>query len=142
GLLEHPHQAFEYFRTNGIPKVICEEKHMGSRAVFFLCRDEDAAKKRFGVATGEVGAIVTRTGRRFFDDLGLERTLLERIIQAMDRANCWDSLDTDWIILDCELMPWSAKAQELLRRQYAPVGSSGIAATSRAKDAVSQALAR
>jgi len=26
--------------------------------------------------------------------------------------------------MDCELMPWSAKAEELLRRQYAAVGAA------------------
>ena len=31
GYLEHPKEAFEYFRKNGISHVICEEKHMGSR---------------------------------------------------------------------------------------------------------------
>src|SRR5712691_144219 len=35
---------------------------------------------------------------------------------------------TDWLCLDCELMPWSAKAQELLRQQYAAVGASARAA--------------
>src|SRR5207244_6939939 len=39
GLLEHPAQAFAYYRTQGVPKVICEEKHMGSRAVVIVCRD-------------------------------------------------------------------------------------------------------
>lgn len=109
---------------------------MGSRAVVFLCRNEDAARKRFGVDTGETGAIVTRTGRRFFDDLALERELLDRIVTAFDRAGLWDELDSDWAILDCELMPWSAKGQELLRRQYAPVGSAGLAATVAARSAV------
>src|SRR5208337_4242108 len=32
GLLEHPAQAFAYYRHEGVPRVICEEKHMGSRA--------------------------------------------------------------------------------------------------------------
>src|SRR5262249_48084170 len=49
GLLEHPAEAFAYFRHEGVPAVICEEKHMGSRAVVVLCRDEDIARKRFGV---------------------------------------------------------------------------------------------
>ena len=31
------------------PQVVCEEKHMGSRAVVVVCRDEDAARQRFGV---------------------------------------------------------------------------------------------
>ncbi|HTQ08961.1 MAG TPA: polynucleotide kinase-phosphatase, partial [Fimbriimonadaceae bacterium] len=128
GLLEHPHEAFEHFRISGVPRVICEEKHMGSRAVVFLCRDEEAARKRFGIG-GEIGSVVTRTGRRFFDDFAKERELLERLIAAADRAGLWEKLNSDWLILDCELMPWSAKAQELLRRQYAPVGSAGRAAT-------------
>ena len=40
----------------------------------------------------------------------------------------WDELKTGWVCLDCELMPWSSKAQELLVRQYAPTGASGRAA--------------
>ncbi len=40
GLLEHPAEAFAYYRNEGVPRVICEEKHMGSRAVVIACRDE------------------------------------------------------------------------------------------------------
>ena len=52
GLLEHPAEAFAYFRSQGAPQVICEEKHMGSRAVVVVCRDEQAARERFGVVEG------------------------------------------------------------------------------------------
>ena len=45
--LEHPAEAFTYYRREGVPKVICEEKHMGSRAVVIVCRDEGVAAKRF-----------------------------------------------------------------------------------------------
>lgn len=124
GLLEHPTEAFAYFRHEGIPTVICEEKHMGSRAVVVLCRDEHVARKRFGVVGEGIGVCYTRTGRRFLDSGDLESQFLHRIREASDRAAIWDTLKTDWICLDCELMPWSAKAQELLRRQYAAVGSA------------------
>ncbi|MGH7224973.1 MAG: polynucleotide kinase-phosphatase, partial [Gemmataceae bacterium] len=30
GLLEHPAEAFAYYRSQGAPQVVCEEKHMGS----------------------------------------------------------------------------------------------------------------
>jgi len=43
-------------------------------------------------------------------------------------AGIWEELGTDWVCLDCELMPWSAKAQELLRQQYAPTGAAARAA--------------
>ena len=36
--LEHPAEAFAYFRREGVPRVVCEEKHMGSRAVVIVCR--------------------------------------------------------------------------------------------------------
>ena len=68
GLLEHPAEAFAYFRHAGVPRVVCEEKHMGSRAVVIVCRDEDAARKTFGVTGEGIGICYTRTGRRFFDD--------------------------------------------------------------------------
>jgi protein phosphatase len=78
GYLEHPEEAFAYFRSQGVPHVVCEEKHMGSRAVVVICRDEEAARKRFGVE-GEAGIVVTRTGRQFFNDAALEATMLDRV---------------------------------------------------------------
>ena len=121
GLLEHPADAFAYFRTSGVPKVVVEEKHMGSRAVLVVCRDADVATKRFGITDGSAGSIYTRTGRRFFDE-NLEVAVLGRVRAAMDAAGTWDELVTDWVLIDAELMPWSAKAQELIRQQYAPTG--------------------
>ncbi|MEM7483188.1 MAG: polynucleotide kinase-phosphatase [Acidobacteriota bacterium] len=125
GLLEHPAEAFGYYRRLGIERVICEEKHMGSRAVVVVCRDADAATERFGVATGETGICFTRTGRRFFADPELEIQLLDAVRSAATSARIWEELESEWLVLDCELMPWSVKAQELLRGQYAPVGTTG-----------------
>jgi protein phosphatase len=142
GLLEHPAEAFTYYRNEGAPKVICEEKHMGSRAVVVACRDESAARDRFGVATGDRGAVVTRTGRRFFNDDALERAFLDRVCNALHAAGLWSKLDTSWACLDCELLPWSAKAQELLRTQYAAVGSAGKAALPEAVCALTAARSR
>jgi protein phosphatase len=139
GLLEHPAEAFAYYRSQGAPQVICEEKHMGSRAVVIVCRDEGAARERFGVTEGETGIVYTRTGRRFFNDPVLEQEFLGRVRAALTAADLWSALDTTWACLDCELMPWSAKAQDLLRQQYAAVGAAGRAALPRAVAALSQA---
>lgn len=141
-LLEHPAQAFAYYRKEGISKVICEEKHMGSRSVIIVCRDAGVARKRFGVLEDESGICYTRTGRRFFDDLALESELLQRIRAAVDRSGLWEELATDWMCLDCELMPWSAKAQELLRTQYAAVGAASTAALRDSVSVLEQAAAR
>lgn len=127
GLLEHPAEAFSYYRSEGVPRVVCEEKHMGSRAVVVVCRDEDAARTNFGVVGEGIGACFTRTGRRFFDDATLEAGLLGRVRDAAEAAGWFERFETDWVLLDCELMPWSAKAQELLQSQYAAVGAAARA---------------
>src|SRR5436190_4686034 len=110
GLLEHPAEAFGYYRRQGVPRVICEQKHMGSRAVVIVCRDEDTARRRFGVVGEGFGICYTRTGRRFFDNAKIEQEFLQSVRGAVDAASFWKQFHTDWICLDAELMPWSAKA--------------------------------
>lgn len=123
--LEHPSDVFNYYRNQGVPTLIWQEKHMGSRAIVIVCRDKTIVQKRFGVPSESIGVCYTRNGRPFFDENTLETQLLNQIKHTIDKLDYWEKLDTDWICLDCELMPWSVKAQELLRQQYAPVGIAG-----------------
>ncbi|WP_428935575.1 polynucleotide kinase-phosphatase [Streptomyces sp. ACT015] len=123
GYLEHPVEAFEQYARDGVGRVVCEEKHMGSRAVALVCRDADAARARFGV-DGPTGSLYTRTGRPFLDDASVTEEILGRLRTAIGAAGLWDELDTDWLLLDGELMPWSLKASGLLRGQYAAVGAA------------------
>jgi protein phosphatase len=128
GYLEYPREAFQYYAQEGVAEVICEQKHMGSRAVVIICREEEVAKRRFGIEGEGFGICYTRTGRRFFDKEAKEREFLEVIRQAIDRAGWWEKFQSDWFCFDGELMPWSAKAQELLQKQYAATGSAARAA--------------
>ncbi|MFL5766836.1 MAG: polynucleotide kinase-phosphatase [Actinomycetota bacterium] len=125
-LLEHPADAFASYRRDGVASVVCEEKHMGSRAIAVVCRDADVAERRFRVPDAN-GIVYTRTGRRFFD-MELEAAVLERLRDAIAAAGLWEELETDWLVLDAEVMPWSLKAEELVRDQYAAVGAAGTAA--------------
>ena len=124
GLLEHPNEVFTYFRNSGVSSVVCEEKHMGSRAVVVVGQDEAAIERRFGITGDGVGVCYTRTGRRFFEDRALEAEFLERVRMGISDAGLWDELGTDWVALDSEIMPWSLKAQEMIREQYAAVGAA------------------
>lgn len=142
GYLEHPAEALEYFRRHGVGQVVCEEKHMGSRAVVVICRDEEVVRRRFGVVGDGIGIVYTRTGRRFFDEPVLEQGLLTLLHEALTASAFWETQETDWACLDCELMPWSAKAQELIRQQYAAVGAAAGAALGEAMDVLDQAVAR
>ncbi|MFE6104835.1 polynucleotide kinase-phosphatase [Streptomyces laurentii] len=152
GYLEHPAEAFAQYAADGVGRVVCEEKHMGSRAVALVCRDA-AAAERFGVdgvgegdgpgvGRGVTGALYTRTGRPFFDDPDTTEEVLQRLRAAIGAAGLWDELDTDWLLFDGELMPWSLKSVGLLRTQYAAVGAASRAVLPDAVAALEQAVAR
>ncbi|OAR23370.1 polynucleotide kinase-phosphatase [Streptomyces sp. ERV7] len=139
--LEHPAEAFAQYAADGVGRVVCEEKHMGSRAVALVCRDAEAARERFGVE-GPTGALHTRTGRPFFDDAAVTEEILGRLRAAVSAAGLWDELGTDWLLFDAELMPWSLKASGLLRSQYAAVGAASGAVFPGALGALEAAAAR
>jgi len=170
GLLEHPEQAFTAYRSDGVADVLCEEKHMGSRAVLLVCRTPAAAQARFGVlpaapaahaspaaaaaqaspaapstlastAGGACGTVWTRTGRPFFP-AALTADLAGRVRIAAEQAGLFRELDTLWLLLDAELLPWNVKAGQLLRDQYAAVGAAARAALPAAAAALEQTRAR
>ncbi len=123
-LLEHPDAAFAYYREQGVSHVICEEKHMGSRVIVIVAKDEEAICKRFGMVDAGFGICYTRTGRPFFNNTAMQLSLLTQLRDALTETNFWEDFKTDWVCLDAELMPWSSKAQALLEQQYAAVGAS------------------
>ncbi len=154
GLLEHPDQAFDAFRADGVAEVLCQEKHMGSRAVLLVGRSPEALADRFGVpadaGTGP-GAIWTRTGRPFFgaglsstglSGAGLTASLCDRVRAAAEQAGLFGELGTSWLLLDAELLPWNVKAGALLRDQYAAVGAAARAALPAAVSALAAAQDR
>ena len=142
GLLEHPEQAFTAYHSDGVAEVLCEEKHMGSRAILLVCRTPAAARARFGVpVTGACGAIWTRTGRPFFPP-ALTADLADRVRAAAEHAGLFSELETLWLLLDAELLPWNVKAGQLLRDQYAAVGAAARAALPAAVAALEQAAGR
>ncbi|MGW9082208.1 polynucleotide kinase-phosphatase [Streptomyces yangpuensis] len=141
GYLEHPAEAFAQYRHDGVDRVVCEEKHMGSRATVLLCKDADAARGRFGV-DGPTGSVYTRTGRPFFHDAEVTEEVLARLRAAVTGAGLWEELGTDWLLLDGELLPWSLKSGGLLRNQYAAVGAAARTVFPGAVAALEAAVAR
>lgn len=135
-LLEHPDEAFAYYRGEGINELVCEEKHMGSRAVVVLTRNP----QRFDAPAGWRGVVFTRSGRAFFDE-GLGDEFLRRLDVAVEKAGLWSELETEWLVLDAELLPWSLKAGDMIREQYASVGAAATAALPLAVAALEQAAA-
>jgi protein phosphatase len=141
-LLEHPAEAFAYYQKLGVERVVCEEKHMGSRVVVVLGKDEAAIQRRLGLTGEGIGKCYTRTGRNFFTDKDLETAFLARLRDALTTAGFWEKFDTDWVCLDAELLPWSAKAQELVKNQYAAVAAAATAALPQVEAVLAEAAAR
>jgi len=140
--LEHPVQALNYYKKRGVTKVVCEEKHMGSRAVLVICRNEQVVRERFGIENEGIGICYTRTGRNFFNDAQIEQEFLARVNRCLTETGFWDKFKTDWVCLDAELMPWSAKAQALLKDQYAAVGAAAGGALPEVERVLQLALER
>ncbi|WP_312599524.1 hypothetical protein [Brevundimonas sp.] len=139
--LDHDHRATSAADNASAAKVV-RVKHMGSRAVIALCRDASVARERFGVAGEESGAIWTRTGRSFFNDPAMTEGLLARLRARVDEIGLWDELATNWLLLDSEIMPWSAKAGSLIESQYAPVATSSSEGFRTAREALARAMNR
>jgi protein phosphatase len=128
--LEHPAQALAWYAERGVSDLVAEEKHMGSRGLLVVARDVQVAERRFGTEDGKQGVVYTRTGRPFFRDDALEGDVIARVAEAAEKAGLWEKLNSDWILLDAEIMPWSAKAQDLLKTQYYPTVASAKASAS------------
>jgi protein phosphatase len=141
-LLEHPEAAFDYYKEQGVTHVVCEEKHMGSRTIVIVAKDEEAIRKRFGIQNEGSGICYTRTGRPFFSDAAMQKVLLSQLRDALTETNFWEEFKTSWVCLDAELMPWSSKAQALLEHQYAAVGTSASHSFAEAVDVLEQTKAR
>lgn len=118
---------------------------MGSRAVVLVRREPGAptgSGDGLGTAPGVgAGAVHTRTGRSFYD-ADLTAVLLGRVRAAVSAAGLWDELGTDWLLLDAELLPWTAKAEGLVRERYAAVGAAARAALPATLDVLDAAAAR
>lgn len=128
GLLEHPDEAFSHFAKRSVGRVICEEKHMGSRAVVRVRADG-------------TGVVHSRTGRSFFEP-AVQKGVLERIARSVGSAGLWEELGATWLLLDAEILPWTAKAEAMVRNQYAKVGAAATTALPATINALKAAAAR
>ena len=128
GLLEHPDEAFSHFGRRGVGHVVCEEKHMGSRGVIRVRPDG-------------TGVVHSRTGRSFFDP-AKQQLVLSRIAAAVSAAGLWEELGATWLLLDAEILPWTAKAEAMVRQQYARVGAAATTALPAVVDVLETAAGR
>ena len=134
-LLEHPAEAFAAYRAEGVDRGDLRGEAHG------LPRRRPGVPRRGcrpGTVrlrpTGSTGVVYTRTGRPFFEP-DLNEELVSRLRRcARPLPASGTSWRRDWVLLDAELLPWSLKAEDLLRRQYASVGAAARSALPAAVD--------
>ncbi|MGN7478564.1 AAA family ATPase [Solibacillus silvestris] len=121
--LEHPAEAFHYYKKNGIQKMIAEKKHMGSRAVIFIAKNRAVAKEF--INSDSLGYITTRTGRAFFEHTQQEK-MVEKIHAELAAKNYFEQFKTNFVLMDAEILPWNLKAHRLIDQQYETVAENAI----------------
>jgi protein phosphatase len=105
GFLEHPNSIFSFYKRKGIQRLVCQEKHSGTRALIIVCKNAAAAEERFKVEDGSNGVCYTRNGFPFFDDKNVEEGFITGLQKALTDANIWEELDTDWVLLEGQITP-------------------------------------
>ncbi|MBK3495945.1 polynucleotide kinase-phosphatase [Viridibacillus sp. YIM B01967] len=136
--LEHPQEAIDYFKSKGVTTLVAEKKHMGSRAVLLLFKNKEVALQKIGFAT--LGIIYSRTGRRFFER-ETEQQVVQSLNEELTAKGYFTKNDTDFVLLDAEIMPWNLKAKELIRSQYAHIAEQAILDRSKLLESLTQGMA-
>lgn len=101
---------------------------MGSRAIILLFSDIQASIEKTGIDS--LGVIYTRTGRRFFDK-EMEARLLAKLHTDLTASDYFRSNETEFLLLDAEILPWNLKAKDLISKQYAHVAEAAFMDRSR-----------
>ena len=101
--------------------MICEEKHMGSRAVVLLTRDPSPLRcaRRAGAVPSTRARAGRSSTRRRPDEF------LSRLDPPPRRPACGRNSTPRGFCSTAELLPWSLKAGAMIREQYASGRGSG-----------------
>ena len=107
--LETLDAAFDYFGKRGVTEVVLQPKYMGSRCQMYLFRDSP-----------EKGFCVSRSGWVMKNVDGLEELLEAWHEEVFNKHGL--EVFAESIILDGELLPWSALGSGLIDKSFVPYG--------------------
>lgn len=107
--LETVEKAFEYYRGKSIEKVVLQTKYMGSRSNVYLHKDIEKCYA------------VSRNGHKI-DHVDLTGSF-EKLLSS-DKIKALMDSSVEYLILDAELMPWSALGKNLIDREFVTLGKA------------------
>lgn len=132
GLLEHPLDAFNYYRKKGQEQAVIHDAGLGNRVVVVLCKDQESARNRFGVLDGSFGAVYDRFGQPTFAKVSEEQAFLARMREVVSEAELWGEMKTDWLCIEGEITPWNGgvgKAEIQFHENIAAAGAMDLERT-------------
>lgn len=142
GLLEHPIQAYEYYRKKGVETLSLQEMVPGNRVVVIITKEEQIATQRFGIKNGGIGTVYTAKGQPYFDSNAEEQRFLLRLRDAVDHAELWTALNSDWICMEADMLPALPQAEPLAKEVFSTTGTIAASSLDRVANAISRARAR
>ncbi len=110
--LEDMRETFSYYRDNGVGKVILQKKYMGSRANMYLF-PKDIGKSYM---VSRNGFVIRRLNLK-----PLYEKMLKFLADKNDENNN-KILNAELVIIDGELMPWSALGKSLIESHFSTAG--------------------
>jgi protein phosphatase len=142
GLLEHPAQAIDYYRKKSVTLLAARPMLHGTTVTIVLCRDAAVATQRFGLDNQGIGAIYTRSGRPYFGEVAETQLRLGQMARALEAADVWSLLKSDWLCLEAVVVPIGHKAPAFVPQVYAEVAATGLHSVERAQAKLEMAKAR
>jgi|GEM_PF-37713 len=139
GAPEHPLAALELYRARGVERVVLQELHTGTEVVAVVCRDAEAARRRFPAAEGGTGAVYSAAARPFFASRAAEEAFLERLRGALEAGGAWERLASDWVALEGVIGPEAVVRDMNPRLGPAPALHAGLASAAAATLGAAQA---
>jgi len=106
--LESLDEGIQYFKKKGVQKIIAQPKYMGSRANIYLFRDPE---KNYTTSRG--GFLIKETQ--------VDLTEAYKPLYELPYIKNAFSNNTELIILDAELLPWSAIGRGLIDSDFVTV---------------------
>ena len=106
--LESLKNGLDYFIENNIDKVVLQPKYMGSRCTLYLFREQDLC------------FAVSRNGYKIksLDLQEIYKSMTEKFHDYMEKNKI------KMMILDGELMPWTALGKELIEAKFRPISKA------------------
>ncbi len=142
GLLEHPAQAIDYFRKKGVGLLVARQIQHGTAVVIVLCRNAEAAERRFSLKGQGIGAVYTRSGRPYFPTEEESQIFLKSIAAKLESADVWANLQSEWLCMEAVVSPLGNKAPTHVTEVYGSVTTTASHAIAAAATKLAAAAQR